>query len=89
MTFTAITFFLLGFAASWVAGRYVTKGATIVQGGAIGICGVAALMIGMPGILAQQFAWAMVALIIYGLIGALIFRSGQGIRDRSAREDAE
>jgi membrane protein implicated in regulation of membrane protease activity len=60
-----------------------------VQGGAIGICGVAALMIGMPGILAQQFAWAMVALIIYGLIGALIFRSGQGMRDRSAREDAE
>jgi hypothetical protein len=88
MTSPAIIFFLLGLRASWVAGRYVTKGATIVQGGAIGICGVAALMIGMPHS-CKQFAWAMVALIIYGLIGALIFRSGQGMRDRSAREDAE
>jgi hypothetical protein len=77
MTLPGGHFFLLGFAASWVAGRYVTKGAAIVQGGAIGICGVAALMIGMPDILAEQFAWAMVALFIYGLIGALIFRSGQ------------
>jgi hypothetical protein len=46
-------------------------------------------MIGMPGILAEQFVWAMVALLVYGLIGALIFRSGQAVRDRSAREEAE
>jgi len=89
MTLPAVLFFLLGFAASWVAGRYIAKGAAIVQGGAIGICGVAALMIGMPNALADQFAWAMVALLIYGLIGALIFRSGQAVRDKSAKETAE
>jgi membrane protein implicated in regulation of membrane protease activity len=55
----------------------------VVQGGAIGICGVAALMIGMPLVLQQNFLWAMVALLIYGLIGALIFRSGQAVRERS------
>jgi hypothetical protein len=82
-------FFLLGFAASWVAGRYVTKGGGIVQGGAIGICGVAALMIGMPQVLAEQFVWAMVALLVYGLIGALIFRSGQAVREKSAGGNAE
>ena len=48
MTVVAAIFFLLGFAASWVAGRYIAKSAAIVQGGAIGVCGVAALMIGMP-----------------------------------------
>ena len=83
MSMTAVGFFLLGFAASWVAGRYLGKGAAIVQGGAIGICGVAALMIGMPLMLGEGFVWAMVALLIYGLIGALIFRSGQAVRERS------
>jgi hypothetical protein len=61
----------------------------MVQGGAIGICGVAALMIGMPDILVEQFVWAMVALLVYGLIGALIYRSGQAVREKSAREEAE
>ncbi len=83
MTFAAVAFFLLGFAASWVTGRFVTKGAAVLQGGAIGICGVAALMIGMPDVLAEQFVWAMVALLIYGLIGALIFRSGQAAREKA------
>ena len=89
MTVTAVVFFLLGFAASWVAGRYVAKGAAVIQGGAIGVCGVAALMIGMPQVLAEQFIWAMIALLIYGLIGALIYRSGQAMREKSAGENAE
>ena len=89
MTIPAVVFFLLGFAASWVAGRYVARGAAIVQGGALGICGVAALLIGMPQVLAEQFVWAMVALLVYGLIGALIFRSGQAVREKSAGGNAE
>jgi hypothetical protein len=36
---------------------------------------------------AAQFAWAMVALLIYGLIGALIFRSGQAARERSGMNE--
>jgi peptidoglycan/LPS O-acetylase OafA/YrhL len=83
MTALAAFFFLLGFAASWVAGRYVAKGATAVQGGAIGICGVAALVVGMPELWENHLIWALVALLIYGLIGALIFRSGQGARERA------
>jgi hypothetical protein len=83
MTLTAAVFFLLGFAASWAAGRYVTRGAQAVQGGAIGICGVAALFVGMPRVWEEQFVWALVALLIYGLIGALIFRSGQAAREKA------
>ena len=83
MTVVAAIFFLLGFAASWVAGRYVAKSAAIVQGGAIGVCGVAALMIGMPQVLAEQFVWALIALVIYGLIGAVIFRSAQAAREKT------
>jgi hypothetical protein len=84
MTLTAIGLFLLGFAASWVAGRYIRTGAAAVQGGAIGVCGVAALIFGMPDLWANDFVWAVAALLIYGLVGALIFRSGQ-----AARENAE
>ena len=83
MTLTAVAFFLLGFAASWVAGRYIEKGASLVQGGAIALCGVGAMLIGMPGIIENHFIWGMVALLIYGLIGALIFRSGQAVREKS------
>ncbi|PWK59739.1 hypothetical protein [Roseicyclus mahoneyensis] len=83
MTALAAFLFLLGFAASWVAGRYVAKGATAVQGGAIGICGVAALVVGLPELWENHLIWALVALLIYGLIGALIFRSGQGARERA------
>jgi hypothetical protein len=89
MTIQAAIFFLLGFVASWISGRFVTRGAAIVQGGAIGLCGVGALMIGMPEVLAEQFVWAMVALLVYGLIGALIFRSGQAVREKSAGGNAE
>jgi len=83
MTLLAAFFFLLGFAASWVAGRYVARNAAIAQGGAIGICGVAALMVGMPNALADHFVWALVALAVYGLIGAIVFRSGQAAREKA------
>jgi len=83
MTALAALFFLLGFAASWVAGRFVTRYASAVQGGAVGICGVAALIIGMPEVFENHFIWALVALLIYGLIAALVFRSGQAARERA------
>ncbi|MEJ6390265.1 hypothetical protein [Gymnodinialimonas ulvae] len=83
MTLLAVVLFLLGFAASWIAGRYMAKGGAVVQGGAIGICGVAALFLGMPEVVAENLMWGLIALIIYGLIGALIFRSAQGVRERA------
>jgi len=83
MSLIAVMLFLLGFAASWVAGRYVIKGAAVLQGGAIGICGVAALVFGLPDVWANSFVWAVIALAIYGLVGALIFRSAQGVRERA------
>ncbi len=83
MSLIAVLFFLLGFAASWMAGRYVARSAAIVQGGAIGICGVGAIMIGMPEMMAANFVWALIALVIYGLIGAVIFRSGQAAREKA------
>ena len=83
MSFLAVFLFLLGFAASFVAGRYLEKGAALVQAGAIGLCGVAALFFGLPHVVAENFMWGLVALAIYGLIGALIFRSAQGMRERS------
>lgn len=83
MTFTAAGLFLLGFVASWVAGRYLGTGASIVQGGAIGICGVAALLFGMAEVVAGNLGWALAALLIYGLIGALIFRLGQAMREKA------
>ncbi|NKX45251.1 hypothetical protein [Roseicyclus persicicus] len=83
MTIAAVVLFLLGFAASWVAGRYVATGAAALQGGAIGVCGVAALLFGMPQVWEDSLIWALVALLVYGLIGALIFRSGQAARERA------
>ncbi|WP_375551332.1 hypothetical protein [Rhodophyticola porphyridii] len=83
MTLLAAFFFLLGFAASWVAGRYVGRGAAAIQGGAIGVIGVAALLYGMPDVWADNLIWAIVALLIYGLIGALIFRSAQATRGKA------
>ena len=83
MSLTAALLFLLGFAASWIAGRYVATGAAAVQGGAIGICGVAALLVGMQQVWEDSLIWALVALLIYGLIGALVFRSGQAARERA------
>ena len=82
MTAQAAILFLLGFAASWAAGRYLATGAQAVQGGAIGLCGVAGFMFGMPHVWEENFLWALVALLIYGLIGAIIFRSGQAMRKR-------
>lgn len=83
MSVMAVGLFLLGFAASWVAGRYVSKGAALIQGGAVGVCGVAALFIGMAELVADNLVWALVALAIYGLIAALIFRGAQGARERA------
>ena len=83
MTLAAAILFLLGFAASWVSGRYLARGAAAVQGGAIGVCGVAAFLVGMPGVWETNLAWALVALLVYGLIGALVFRSGQAARERA------
>lgn len=82
MSVTAVVLFLIGFGASWAAGRYLTKGGAVLQGAAIGICGVAALFVGMPGVGAETPTWGLVALIVYGLIGALIFRSAQGVREK-------
>jgi hypothetical protein len=82
MTAQAAILFLLGFAASWFAGRYMTRGAQAAQGGAIGLCGVAGFMFGMPQVWAESFLWALAGLLIYGLIGAMIFRSGQAVRER-------
>lgn len=83
MTLTAVALFLLGFAASWVAGRYVSKGAALIQGGAVGITGVAALFIGMADVVETNLVWALIALAVYGLIAALIFRGAQGARERA------
>jgi hypothetical protein len=82
MTAQAAILFLLGFAASWGAGRYLTKGAQAVQGGAIGLCGVAGFMFGMPHVWENNLLWALAGLLIYGLVGAMIFRSGQATRER-------
>jgi hypothetical protein len=83
MTVAAAVLFLLGFLASWVAGRFVRTGAAVVQGGAIGACGVAALIVGMPRVWETDLVWALIALLIYGLIGGLVFRSGQAAREKA------
>ncbi|MBC6438676.1 MAG: hypothetical protein GDA52_11255 [Rhodobacteraceae bacterium] len=83
MKLFAVSLLLLGFVASWVAGRFVKKGAAAIQGGVIGLCGVAALLFGMPGVWAGNVAWVLVALLVYGLVGVLIFRSGQAARDKA------
>jgi hypothetical protein len=83
MTALAMILLLLGFAASWLAGRYVSKGAQAVQGGAIGFFGVVAFMFGMPQVWQENLLWALGGLLIYGLVGAMIFRSGQAMRERA------
>jgi hypothetical protein len=83
MTLAAVGLFLLGFAASWLTGRYVSMGAQAIQGGAIGFCGVAALLYGMPQLWEDQLFWALGALLVYGIVGALIFRAGQAARERA------
>lgn len=83
MTLTAVAFFFVGFVAAWLVGRYVTRGAAVIQSAVTGLCGLAAVFIGMPGVVAESFIWALTGLIVYGLIGALIFRSAQGMRERA------
>ncbi len=83
MSVVAIGLFLLGFAASWIAGRYVETGAALLQGGAVGACGVAALLIGMSDMVGSNLIWALIALAIYGLIAAVVFRGAQSARERA------
>jgi hypothetical protein len=82
MTVQAAILLLLGFAASWLAGRYLATGARAVQGGAIGFFGVVAFMFGMPQVWQEHLIWVLGGLLVYGLVGALIFRSAQAMRDR-------
>lgn len=81
MSLIAVALFVLGFAASWIAGRYIARGATAVQGGAVGLCGVAALLFGMPRIWAEQMLFAIAILLAYGLIAAFVFRAARARRE--------
>ena len=84
MTLTAVAFFVLGFLGSWTAGRFLTRGAAAVQGLSIGVFGVAAFLFGMPPeMMTENLIWALIALLIYGLIGALIFRAGQAAKEKA------
>lgn len=82
MTLTAVALFLLGFLASWVAGRYLDRGASVLQGGAIAICGVAAMFLGMTAPFTDSLLSVFGVLLIYGMVGALIFRAAQNRRPR-------
>ncbi len=83
MTLMAVALFVAGFLCSWGAGRFMTRGAAVAQGVAIGFFGVSAFVFGMsPEILTENMMWALIALLIYGLIGALIFRAGQAAREK-------
>ena len=87
MTVAAVGLFLLGFAASWVAGRYLTTGAAAIQGGAIGVCGVAALLFGMPQVWVPSVNCAQ---YICGGVNdplGVIDRPGGGGTSSSAGED--
>ncbi len=81
MTVFGALLLLLGLAASWVAGRFVEKGASLIQIGAVTLCGLAAFFYGMTGLVAISVYWALGALLVYGIIGAILFRSGQMQRE--------
>ncbi len=81
MTPLAVLLFALGFAVSWAAGRYLGRFAAIAQGAAIGCCGVGAFIYGMPDFWKDNILYVLVILLIYGLIGAVIFRAGVARRE--------
>ncbi|TNF64158.1 MAG: hypothetical protein EP307_03605 [Rhodobacteraceae bacterium] len=81
MTLLAVILFASGFAVSWAAGRFLTRGASIAQGAAIGACGVGAFVFGMPDFWQENILYVLVILLIYGLIGAVIFRAGVAGRE--------
>ena len=81
MTLTAVFLLALGFVVSWAAGRFLGRGASIAQGAAIGACGVGAFVFGMPDFWQENILYVLVILLIYGLIGAVIFRAGQAARE--------
>jgi hypothetical protein len=82
MTALAAILLLLGFAASWLAGRFLVSGAQAVQAAAVGFFGVVAFMFGMPQMWEENLLWVLGGLLIYGLVGAMIFRSAQATRER-------
>ena len=81
MTLLAVILFALGFAVSWAAGRYLGRFASLAQGAAIGACGVGAFIYGMPEFWQENILYVLVILLIYGLIGAVIFRAGLAARE--------
>ena len=81
MTVLAVILFALGFVVSWAAGRYLGRFAAIAQGAAIGACGVGAFIYGMPDFWQDNILYVLVILLIYGLIGAVIFRAGVARRE--------
>jgi hypothetical protein len=73
-------FFALGLLACYVIGRRLTKYAEIAQGAAVGLCGVAGLIFGLPDLWADNFFWSLGLLFVYGLIGSFVFRQGRKAR---------
>ena len=81
MNLFAVFLLALGLAASWVSGRYLSRVASLVQMGAVTLCGVTAFFFGMADLIAISVFWALGALMAYGIIGAILFRSGQMQRE--------
>jgi hypothetical protein len=73
-------FFLLGLAACYAIGRYVTRFDDLAQGAAVGLCGVGGLIFGLPDLWVDQFYWSLGLLFVYGVIGSLICRRGRRAR---------
>lgn len=73
-------FFVFGLGACYVIGRHLTRYADIAQGGAVGVCGVAGLIFGLPALWADQFLWSLGLLFVYGVVGSFVFRQGRKAR---------
>ena len=84
MNLLGVLFFVLGLVACYVIGRRVTKFADLAQGAAVGLCGVAGLIFGLPALWADQFVWSLGLLFVYGLIGSILFRQGRKARGGDA-----
>ncbi len=73
-------FFALGLAGCYVIGGRMTKYADIAQGAAVGVCGVAGLIFGLPDLWADNFLWSLGLLFVYGVVGSFVFRQGRKAR---------